>query len=78
MAYILKSNFINFDVIYMKLRNYLLEKILLLVLYIDSLAIFEKQYFLILSFFLGVFSLYLEGARPYTPLIIIIAILSYF
>jgi hypothetical protein len=62
----------------MKIKNYTLEQLLLLVLYLDSLALFQNKYFQILSLCLIVLSLYFEGARPYTPLIILIGILSYY
>jgi len=65
----------------MRKHYFLLEKLLLLLFYLESLVIMEadhKQYFWLISGIVFIFSYALEGARPYTPAFVFVLLADIF
>ena len=61
----------------MRKHYFLLEKLLLLLFYLESLVIMEaehKQYFWLITGIVAIFSYALEGARPYTPAFLVVLV----
>jgi uncharacterized membrane protein YecN with MAPEG domain len=59
----------------MQRHYFLLEKLLLFLFYLESLVIMEddhKHYFWLVSGIVCIVSLTFEGARPYTPIFLVI------
>lgn len=64
----------------MKINLFLLEKIVLLVLLLEGLFVLEyphKHYFWLMVLLLSILSYIYEGARPYSPAFLLVALFDY-
>lgn len=62
----------------MKPKRNILEKLIIILLYVESVAYLDRSVMLGLSFILFGVSFYFEGAKPYWPVFLLILILEYF
>lgn len=62
----------------MQPKRNILEKLIIILLYVESVAFLDRSVMLGLSFILFGVSFYFEGAKPYWPIFLLILILEYF
>lgn len=62
----------------MQPKRNILEKLIIILLYVESVAFLDRSVMLGLSFILFAVSFYFEGAKPYWPIFLLILILEYF
>lgn len=62
----------------MQPKRNILEKLIIILLYVESVAFLDRSVMIGLSFILFTVSFYFEGAKPYWPVFLLILILEYF
>ena len=62
----------------MQPKRNILEKLIIILLYVESVAFLDRSVMLGLSLILFAVSFYFEGAKPYWPIFLLILILEYF
>ena len=62
----------------MKARQNLMEKLLLIVLYVESITFLDRRVMLAISVVMIAVTFHFQGAKPYWPLFFLILILEYF